>query len=391
MASTECNCGVDQPPRVVESGFATRTFAGYVYVASCLRGLAMRESHGLAHEISLCQSSLYKAQYHGWQRNSITNFKKMATTSTTPSFSFSQLSPSSQLSMASHMSYSALIDFALGSPAFSAYLTQNLDQVVLACLSTQYGYRPDITPSSHLNPIFPATFASDSTELRILTAHPLLNLLMLEERVCTLPEHKSLLELLASSTKTELTPEEQEELYGPGVRGLLRYIMRYHALRCEIRSPEARWRRMAEFLESHYTPWGVHEIEAVYEILCDIVVSRITAAGFGRVEDLGATCAYLIAGLDVLEMPRRGVCGWVMEREAARNIECGDAKKEHRWFFLKPVGGGEEGDWAGKGDQLKEAVVFPIGFEIPKCQNRTRKGQGGETKKGLWEALGLRG
>ncbi|KAF8540960.1 hypothetical protein BDD12DRAFT_831179 [Trichophaea hybrida] len=253
----------------------------------------------------------------------------------TPSFSFSHLSPHSQLSMASHMTFKSLIDFALASPGFCSFLYLNTREVVSECLRTQYGYLPDLSLINYNSPALPA-FPEGSEEHQLLLELPLLNYLMLEENLSGLPEHQRFLSLLASSTGTPLSDDDKDTLYGPGVRGLLRYLVHYHTLRKTDKSREARWRKMCAFLKRHYTAWGIHEMAGVYECLCDIVASRME--GVGR-DEMETECSYVIVQLEVLNMPARNGRIWLKEKERSKRSdeESRALRREHKMFFWKPA------------------------------------------------------
>jgi hypothetical protein len=233
------------------------------------------------------------------------------------------------------MTFTSLIDFALASPTFSSFLYLNIREIVSACLQTQYGYLPDLSTVTYNSPAFPA-FPEGSDEHQLLLELPLLNYLMLEEGLSGLPEYQRFLSLLASSTGTALSDEDKDTLYGPGVRGLLRYLVRYHTLRKTVKSREVRWRKMCAFLRRHYTVWGIHEIAGVYECLCDIVASRME--GGGR-DDMETECAYVIAQLEVLNMPLRNGRQWLKEKEKAKRTdeENRALRREHKMFFWKPA------------------------------------------------------
>ena len=304
-----------------------------------------------------------------------------------PSFSFSQLSQHSQLSLAARMSHNSLLDFSESCSSFADYLSGNLNDVVLACLNAQYGYCPNLVYEPSLKPIFAAALL-DPDESCLLEDRPVLQLLLMEERLNKLPEHRRLMELLTSSTGGPLTHDDQDMLYGPGVRGLLRYTMRYNALIRHVHGSEARWRHMQRFLEATYTPWGIGEIAGVYEILCDIIVSRLGGAACGD-EDLDATCAHLIAGLDILNLPLGGVRDWILEKQAERNAEAGgaDVKNEHRWFFLKPPSIRDPTYVLGRGvsawstPRAGDDGAFAADWDVPRSMLRTTKVPGAKVRE----------
>ncbi|KAI5777651.1 hypothetical protein EDC01DRAFT_635569 [Geopyxis carbonaria] len=216
--------------------------------------------------------------------------------SSCPTFSFSHLSPTAQLGMASHMSSQALHEFASCSPPFSAFLALNESAITLACLRTQYGYIPPHRRRASLT---------------MLAAHEPLP-----------PNAARFLALLSSrnTPNTLFTPAEHEALYGPGVRGLLRYLD-YRRRRA---SPSA-------FLARSYTTSGLAETIAVYEILCDIIAARL--GGIVPFDELPALQASLIASLDILEMPAQGegdINQWLASRRPTEKFEDGDS------FFITP-------------------------------------------------------
>jgi hypothetical protein len=140
--------------------------------------------------------------------------------------------------------------------------------------------------------------------------------------------------------------DDQEQLFGAGVRGLLRFLVRYRHLHPHL-LPEERKKRLRTFLLRHYTDWGIREIAGVYECLCDIIVSRFKMGGRG-IEELDDLCAALIVDLDVLRIPGREPERWVrgVERKAGR----GDLllPVDEALGRLKRVSEGEEGeeDWS---------------------------------------------
>ncbi|KAF8242652.1 hypothetical protein K440DRAFT_616204 [Wilcoxina mikolae CBS 423.85] len=74
----------------------------------------------------------------------------------------------------------------------------------------------------------------------------------------------------------------------------------------------------------------------VYECLCDIVASRMEGAGRDEME---TECSYVIAQLEVLNMPARNGRRWLKEKEKSKRSdeESRALRREHKMFFWKPA------------------------------------------------------
>jgi hypothetical protein len=214
--------------------------------------------------------------------------------------------------------------------------------------------------------------------------------LISEEQLCHLPEHRALLSLLSSATGEPMSSDDQEQLYGPGVRGLLRFLVRYRHLRKTL-PPEDRKKRLRTFLLKHYTDWGLREISGVYECLCDIIMARLKVVG-GTEEDAEDLCAALIADLEVLRMPRKEAERWVggVKRRASRTDLVQPV--DEALGRLKKVSDGEEGeeDWSEEEEEddmvVEDEVVVDDWEMVVEVQ---KPGSGGCTP-GVLEQLGAR-
>lgn len=241
-------------------------------------------------------------------------------------------------SLASHMRFSCLTDFAFSCPVFNILLYFNVREVVSSCLITQYGYKPDLCAEGYnlrRSPL-PA-YPEGSDEQRLLIHLPLLNFLVLEEGLSSLPEYRRLLAILASASGAAFSDEENEKLYGPGLHALLRFIIRYHSLRRTIGSRDRRSKEMCIFLCKHYTVWGIRQMAGVYECLCDILTTRLAAMDD---EELNTECAYLIAELGILDItaPTGGWSEPLREEESpVLDEQRRYLRREHNMFFCNPV------------------------------------------------------
>ncbi|KAI5843512.1 hypothetical protein DFP73DRAFT_552422 [Morchella snyderi] len=192
-------------------------------------------------------------------------------------FAFTTLSPTSQLSLASSMTTSALLDFAAASPAFMIFLRTHCEQVVLAALKTQYGYIPEkstwscgllplyenLLPHISDTPLDNSTPRSvyrtpvgrhkrgqqDTTEL--LREMPVLQWLVDEEQLSE--NGRKLLDIFQPS-------EHSHGLYYAGVRGLVRYCQKYTALCSSVVAKKEINEQMQGWLQERYTPWGINEM-----------------------------------------------------------------------------------------------------------------------------------
>jgi hypothetical protein len=251
-------------------------------------------------------------------------------------FSFAYLSPSSQLSLASHMTAYSLLDFARASPAFTAFLYLNIEDIIASCLRTQYGYQPSKLSAGSLPAGSPTT-----PQNQLLEDLPLLNMLIAEETLSS--KGVKLLSLLPCSCL-----HEADLLYGAGVRGLLRFLARYSALRQRIRNPLQRRGKMRAFLETHYTVWAVREMIVVHELLmggvgeklglglgCSAAAAAMAAAGS---EGKGVVEMFLAVGA-VFEIPDEApwdVEGWLVQwvHDDDDGVAAGE---DHREFFTRPA------------------------------------------------------
>ncbi|KAI5796098.1 hypothetical protein FPQ18DRAFT_326880 [Pyronema domesticum] len=250
-------------------------------------------------------------------------------------FAFVNLRPASQLSLASHMSLNSIIDYALLCPDFSSYLTLNCREIVSSALKQSYGYICpfDIRYTLPVSPIF----QNGSPAYQLMTDHPDLNYLLIEQLNGELQEHKRLIQILTDANGSDMCKDEAELVYGPGVRGLLRYLVKYHILRRSTPSRELRMQKMTEFLKEYYTYTGIHEIAGVYECLSDIISQRLEKSP--NDEEVEAECSYLIAQLEVLFIPEHGDTGkWLWQKESSKSEEeLHILHREHKGFFWKPA------------------------------------------------------
>ncbi|KAI5856389.1 hypothetical protein BZA05DRAFT_471471 [Tricharina praecox] len=276
-----------------------------------------------------------------------------------PIFEFAHLSPKVQLSLASHMTSKALLDYALECLPFRNFLVANIGTVVLACLLTQYGYILELRSLTEIPPIQLNLHNAEKSAL--LESIPLLMFLMHEENLWELPEHRGILMLLSTSPCdpwTPVPPLSLENTYGTGIRGLLRYLFRYKML-CRAMTSTQRRRRMQQFLERHYTAWAVRDIADVYEALRGVIARRL---GWIQGPELEDVAAYLIADLRVLQMPQTGAHQWLAQLEREKG-----GRTEHSGFFWGPVVGALKsaddlaaGEYEGWETGFATAVTEPV-------------------------------
>ncbi|KAI5812251.1 hypothetical protein BZA77DRAFT_324540 [Pyronema omphalodes] len=251
-------------------------------------------------------------------------------------FAFVNLRPAAQLALASRMTLNSLIDYAISCRDFSTYFTLNCREIVSCALKQRYGY---ICPfdRQYTQPIFPI-FPTGSPEYQFMIDHPDLNYLLIEELNGRLQEHKRLVQILTEANGSDIRDDEAESVYGPGVRGLLRYLVKYHIIRRTTPSRHLRMQRMTEFLKERYTYTGIHEMAGVYECLSDIISQRLEKSPDDE-EEVHSVCSYLIAQLEVLFIPEHGdTSKWLWQNETNRSEEeLYILRRDHKSFFWEPA------------------------------------------------------
>lgn len=111
-----------------------------------------------------------------------------------------------------------------------------------------YGHKPDLCARDYDLGRSPRPAYPEGSVQQLLSDLPLLNFLVLEEGLSSLPKHWQQLAILASASGAALLDEWREKLHRPGLRGLLRFIAWCNSLHRAIGWRDWRSNEMGIFL-----------------------------------------------------------------------------------------------------------------------------------------------